>query len=140
MEPRELKIHGLVMLLLNIFVHKISTLKVLLGVHEMILQRRSVVIEITYKCLIRRDEVCPLNLGSTTINIKYLTGVGGSRQMFVDSNFPLEAPSPWDSAMGRSIVIFGPQRSSDRLACANIEPDHDIIKYVNLMKPPRFVL
>ncbi|XP_022827312.1 uncharacterized protein LOC111357026 isoform X1 [Spodoptera litura] len=63
--------------------------------------------------------------------------VGSKRQMFMDSNFPLEGTV---SAVGRSIVIFGPERSSERFACANIEPDKDIIKYVNIMKPPRFVL
>lgn len=42
--------------------------------------------------------------------------------------------------MGRSIVIFGPNYSGERFACANIEPDHDIIKYVNLQKPPKFVV
>ncbi|XP_041985312.1 uncharacterized protein LOC121737698 isoform X1 [Aricia agestis] len=63
--------------------------------------------------------------------------VGGNRQVFVDSNFPLEGTV---TAMGRSIVIFGPERSSEKFACANIVPDKDIIKYVNIMKPPRFVL
>lgn len=66
--------------------------------------------------------------------------VGGKRQLFVDSNLPLEAPNRWNSAMGRSLVIFGAERSGDKFACANIQPDHDIIKYVNIMKPPRFVL
>ena len=41
--------------------------------------------------------------------------------------------------MGRSIVIFTPNRGGDRFACANIEPDKDIIKYVNIRKTPRFV-
>lgn len=57
--------------------------------------------------------------------------------MFVDSNFPLEGVV---SAMGRSIVIFGPEGSGERMACANIEPDKDIVKYANIMKTPRFVL
>lgn len=57
--------------------------------------------------------------------------------MFIDSNFPLEGTV---SAMGRSIVIMGPDHSGERFACANIEPDSDIIKYVNILKPPRFVL
>ncbi|XP_032523297.2 uncharacterized protein LOC116774686 isoform X1 [Danaus plexippus] len=63
--------------------------------------------------------------------------VGGDRQVFVDSNLPLEGSV---SALGRSLVILGPERSSERFACANIQPDKDIIKYVNVMKPPRFVL
>lgn len=44
------------------------------------------------------------------------------------------------AAVGRSIVIYGPEKSKERFACANIEPDHDIIKYVNVERPPRFVL
>lgn len=67
----------------------------------------------------------------------FSSGIGSERQVFMDSNFPLEGTV---SAMGRSIVIFGPERSGERFACANIEPDKDIIKFVNIMKPPRFVL
>ncbi|XP_052752768.1 uncharacterized protein LOC113514487 isoform X1 [Galleria mellonella] len=78
-----------------------------------------------------RCDVGDLTARLGTINI------GGERQMFVDSNFPLEGTV---SAMGRSIVIFGPERSGERFACANIEPDKDIIKAFNIMKPPRFVL
>lgn len=44
------------------------------------------------------------------------------------------------SALGRSIVLFGPNYSGERFACANIEPDHDIIKYINLQRPPKFVV
>lgn len=63
--------------------------------------------------------------------------IGYKRQVFTDPNFPLEGTF---SAMGRSIVIFGPNFSGERFSCANIEPDHDIVKYVNLQKPPRFVV
>lgn len=63
--------------------------------------------------------------------------LGLERVVFTDSNFPLEGIV---SAMGRSIVILGPERGNERYACANIEPDHDIVKYINLQKPPRFVL
>lgn len=42
--------------------------------------------------------------------------------------------------MGRSIVLFGPDFSHERFACANIEPDHDIVKYILLQKPPKFVV
>lgn len=62
--------------------------------------------------------------------------IGYGRQMLTDSNFPLDGAV---SSIGRSIVIFGPERSTDIFACANIEPDHDIIKYVNIERPPRFV-
>lgn len=57
--------------------------------------------------------------------------------VFQDQNFPLEGIQ---NAMGRSIVIFGPNFSEERYACANIEPDHDIIKYINLQRPPKFVV
>ncbi|XP_055616039.1 uncharacterized protein LOC129762078 [Toxorhynchites rutilus septentrionalis] len=63
--------------------------------------------------------------------------IGSRRMVFSDTNFPLEGPV---SALGRSIVIFGPDFSGNRFACANIEPDHDIVKYINLKKPPRFVV
>jgi hypothetical protein len=63
--------------------------------------------------------------------------IGNKRTVVMDSNFPLEGIQ---SAMGRSIVIFGAQFAGFKYACANIEPDHDIIKYINIQKPPRFVL
>lgn len=44
------------------------------------------------------------------------------------------------SAMGRSIVILNKDFGPERFACANIEPDNDIIKYANIRKPPRFVV
>ncbi|XP_012547044.2 uncharacterized protein LOC101739289 isoform X1 [Bombyx mori] len=78
-----------------------------------------------------RCDVGDLTARLGTINI------GGERQMLMDTNFPLEGKV---SAMGRSIVIFGPERTSERFACANIEPDNDIIKYVNLVRTPKFVL
>lgn len=63
--------------------------------------------------------------------------LGLERSVFSDPNFPLEGVQ---SAMGRSIVLFGPNYSSERYACANIEEDHDIVKYINLQKPPKFVV
>ncbi|KAF5278486.1 hypothetical protein FQA39_LY05975 [Lamprigera yunnana] len=63
--------------------------------------------------------------------------LGYRRSVVVDSNFPLEGQ--W-SAVGRSIVILSPNKQPQRYACANIEPDYDIIKYANIDKPPRFVL
>lgn len=68
---------------------------------------------------------------------KFGPGVGGPRQMFVDSNFPLEGAV---SAVGRSLVVFAAAGGAARMACANIEPDKDIVKYANVMKTPRFVL
>ncbi|CAH2059735.1 unnamed protein product, partial [Iphiclides podalirius] len=82
------------------------------------------------------DNPLRCDVGDLTARLGMLT-IGGERQVFMDSNFPLEGAV---SAMGRSIVIFGPEGSSERFACANIQPDKDIIKYVNVMKPPRFVL
>lgn len=66
-----------------------------------------------------------------------LVDIGNKRMVLTDTNFPLEGDQ---SAVGRSIVIFSANRSRERYACANIEPDHDIVKYVNLQKPPRFVV
>ncbi|GLH08747.1 Uncharacterized protein GBIM_13929 [Gryllus bimaculatus] len=63
--------------------------------------------------------------------------IGVERQVFSDVNFPLEGPV---SALGRSIVILNKDRGHERFACANIEPDYDIIKYANLRKPPKFVM
>lgn len=54
-----------------------------------------------------------------------------------DQNFPLEGI---ESAVGRSIVLYGSDYSAQRLSCANIEPDHDIVKSVNLQRPPKFVV
>ncbi|XP_045506507.1 uncharacterized protein LOC123702765 isoform X2 [Colias croceus] len=82
------------------------------------------------------DNPLRCDVGDLTARLGTIS-IGGDRQMFVDSNFPLEGTV---SAMGRSIVILGPERSSEKFACANIQPDKDIIKYVNIMKPPRFVL
>jgi hypothetical protein len=42
------------------------------------------------------------------------------------------------SAVGRSLVIYDKDGGNERYACANIEPDHDIIKYANIKRPPRF--
>lgn len=63
--------------------------------------------------------------------------LGDKRHVFSDPNFPLEGDH---NAMGRSIVLFGPNFSGERFACANIEPDHYIVKYINLQKPPKFVV
>ncbi|XP_011873780.1 PREDICTED: uncharacterized protein LOC105565305 [Vollenhovia emeryi] len=63
--------------------------------------------------------------------------IGEKRQIFTDSNFPLGGPV---SAMGKSIVIFDKDFGGNRFACANIEPDYDIVKYANIRKPPRFVV
>lgn len=88
-----------------------------------------------------RSECGPDNpLRCYTGDVSARTGtidIGVDRSVQIDSNFPLEGDV---SALGRSIVIMGPNHSSDRFACANIEADHDIVKYVNIERPPRFVL
>lgn len=71
------------------------------------------------------------------VECNFLTDIGNKRVVFSDQNFPLEGTQ---SAIGRSIVILGPNYSTERYACANIEPDHDIVKYINLQKPPKFVV
>ncbi|XP_071566892.1 uncharacterized protein Rsod isoform X1 [Temnothorax nylanderi] len=63
--------------------------------------------------------------------------IGEKRQIFTDSNFPLGGPV---SAMGKSIIIFDKDFGGNRFACANVEPDNDIVKYANIRKPPRFVV
>ncbi|KAJ8968153.1 hypothetical protein NQ314_002407, partial [Rhamnusium bicolor] len=63
--------------------------------------------------------------------------IGLKRKVFTDSNFPLEGDV---TAIGRSIVILAPNQGGERYACANIEPDYDIIKYANIERPPRFVV
>ncbi|CAG9760751.1 unnamed protein product [Ceutorhynchus assimilis] len=63
--------------------------------------------------------------------------IGLQRKVFVDSNCPLEGDQ---KAVGKSIVILSPDRRGEKYACANIEPDHDIIKYVNVERTPRFVV
>jgi len=78
-----------------------------------------------------------LKFSETLIQASHFIDLGGERVVFTDSNFPLERPV---GAIGRSIVIFGPDHSHERFACANIEPDHNVIKYINLQKPPRFVV
>nr|XP_018907893.1 PREDICTED: uncharacterized protein LOC109037571 [Bemisia tabaci] len=63
--------------------------------------------------------------------------IGLGRKVFTDSNFPLEGPIA-SSAMGKSIVILNKEGGEERFACANIEPDKDIIKYANIKRNPRF--
>jgi len=55
--------------------------------------------------------------------------------VFSDINLPLEGTH---STLGRSLVIYDKEGSNERYACANIEPDHDLIKYANIRRPPRF--
>ena len=43
------------------------------------------------------------------------------------------------SVLGRSVVVLTPNGGGDRFACANIEPDHDLVKFIVIHKPPKFV-
>ncbi|XP_014242345.1 uncharacterized protein LOC106662638 [Cimex lectularius] len=63
--------------------------------------------------------------------------LGTGRKVFTDANFPLEGKT---SALGRSIVIFDKDGGHDKYACANIEPDYYTVKYVNVRRPPKFVV
>ncbi|KAK2588649.1 hypothetical protein KPH14_006415 [Odynerus spinipes] len=63
--------------------------------------------------------------------------IGTERRVFTDPNFPLDGPV---SAMEKSIVIMDQDGGGNRFACANIQPDNDIVKYANIRKPPRFVV
>ncbi|XP_044594717.1 uncharacterized protein LOC123272119 isoform X2 [Cotesia glomerata] len=63
--------------------------------------------------------------------------IGLERKIFIDQNFPLEGTV---SAMGKSIIIKDPEFGYHRFACANIQPDNDIVKYANIRKPPQFVV
>ncbi|XP_050528218.1 uncharacterized protein LOC126898318 [Daktulosphaira vitifoliae] len=60
--------------------------------------------------------------------------IGSYSMVFSDPNLPLEGDI---SAIGRSIVIFS-KNGYEKLACANIEYDKDIIKYVNIRRTTKF--
>lgn len=79
----------------------------------------------------------PITSFQSLNDIVIFLDMGGKRVIFSDQNFPLEGDQ---SAIGRSIVLYGPNFSDERFACANIEPDHDIVKYINLQRPPKFVV
>jgi hypothetical protein len=54
--------------------------------------------------------------------------VGGQAYVFNDVNLPLHGDW-YNSALGKSVVVHDPDGSGEVMACANIEPDKDIIKY-----------
>ncbi|XP_063389539.1 uncharacterized protein LOC134675251 [Cydia fagiglandana] len=88
------------------------------------------------------DEECgadnPLRCDAGDLTSRLGTiSVGAGRQVVTDANLPLEGTA---RALGRSLVVFAAGGGRDRLACANIEEDHDIVKYVNILKPPRFAI
>ena len=65
--------------------------------------------------------------------------VGGKAYVFNDVNLALSGDW-YNSALGKSVIIHGPDGSGDILACANIEPDKDIIKYAVLQTDGGFNL
>ena len=53
--------------------------------------------------------------------------VGGNAYVFNDEHLPLSGD--WFmSALGKSVVIHNPDGGTDRMACANIEEEKDIVK------------
>ena len=65
--------------------------------------------------------------------------VGATAYVLNDGHLPLSGDW-WKSAVGKSIVIHGPNESPDRMACANIEVDKDIVKYATIRTKARFNL
>jgi len=65
--------------------------------------------------------------------------IGGHAYVFNDNNLALHGDW-YHSALGKSIIIHGPDGQGFRMACANIEPDRDIIKYVVVKTTPGFNL
>ncbi|GIY38582.1 putative RNA-directed DNA polymerase from transposon X-element [Caerostris darwini] len=63
--------------------------------------------------------------------------IGMGRRVFTDVNLPLVGNY---SVMGRSIVIFAKDGSSNKLACANILPDIHIVRHVTVKKNPGFTV
>ncbi|OXA38086.1 uncharacterized protein LOC110862045 [Folsomia candida] len=63
--------------------------------------------------------------------------IGENKFILADPNLPLSGPA---AVLGRSLIIHAPNKGVDRLACANIDPDKDIIKYANIRKLNNFLL
>ncbi|XP_046653346.1 uncharacterized protein LOC124344000 [Daphnia pulicaria] len=62
--------------------------------------------------------------------------IGAGRTVFSDKNLPLHGKY---SVLGRSLIVFTPDGGGERFACANIEPDGDIFKFIVIRKPRKFV-
>ena len=65
--------------------------------------------------------------------------VGGKAFVFSDVNLALSGDW-YNSALGKSIIVYDPNGSGAIMACANIEPDKDIIKYAVLKVQGNFNL
>lgn len=61
--------------------------------------------------------------------------IGDKRFVFVDRNLPLSGPH---GIMNRALIIHNENAGVERFACANIQPDDDIIKWVIVKKTPKF--
>ncbi|CAL4200410.1 unnamed protein product, partial [Meganyctiphanes norvegica] len=61
--------------------------------------------------------------------------VGDIKYVFLDQNMPLSGPH---GVMSRSIVIHNENQGSEKFACADIEPDDDIINLANIKRPSKF--
>eukprot|EP00096_Caligus_rogercresseyi_P009025 TRINITY_DN2990_c0_g1_i1.p1 TRINITY_DN2990_c0_g1~~TRINITY_DN2990_c0_g1_i1.p1 ORF type:complete len:1002 (-),score=161.09 TRINITY_DN2990_c0_g1_i1:221-3226(-) len=66
--------------------------------------------------------------------------VGSNVYIVHDETLQLDSGDWFTSAAGKSIVIHGPNGASNRMACANIEQDTDIVKYASIETKPRFQL
>jgi hypothetical protein len=66
--------------------------------------------------------------------------VGGKAFVINDVTLQLKGEDWFTSAIGKSIVIHGPEGSADRMACANIEEDNDIVKFATIHTKARFNL
>jgi len=65
--------------------------------------------------------------------------VGGKAYVYNDVNLPLSGDW-YTSAIGKSIVVHGPNGGGERMACANIVEDKDIVKYATIRTKARFNL
>ncbi|CAL1273465.1 unnamed protein product [Larinioides sclopetarius] len=63
--------------------------------------------------------------------------IGLGKRVFTDVNLPLVGNY---SVMGRSIVIFAKDGSTNKLSCANILPDIHLIRHVTVKKNPGFTV
>jgi len=66
--------------------------------------------------------------------------VGGRAFVKSDPTMTLQGEDWFTSAIGKSIVIHGPNGGLERMACANIEVDREIIKVASVRTKARFDL
>ena len=66
--------------------------------------------------------------------------VGGRAFVKSDPTMTLQGEDWFTSAIGKSIVIHGPNGGLERMACANIEVDREIIKVASVRTKARFNL